>query len=372
MRGGGRENGLFPALRKDCGTMAGKKITIKDIAESCGVGLGTASRAINGKPGVREEIRRKIQRYCEEIGWRSNNLEGRLFIREPKRTAVFISSPDLLNHESDNTVPSLIMDGLRKNGFDTMFLLGTCSKLLQRMTAIEPYCVIQLGMPDFLAPHIRELLNAGIRVVSIGEASRYEGPILHPDHYRAAVDAATLFRKNGHSRTAFFGGLGILKKLNSIDEVHILRIKRILQGIQSVYPQFDPETDVVSDCFNDPEPLRKVLKKRIHTAWICAEERMCRILLRVAADLGLRIPEDLSVILFSARLPFYAFTPDVTRFEMNAQARAEKALELLLAEVPEVENREYSFDFLFHDGGSVADLRASRSRKRNGNPLDPR
>ena len=37
--------------------------------------------------------------------------------------------------------------------------------------------------------------------------------------------------------------------------------------------------------------------------------------------------------------------------------QAEKALELLLAESPEVEKREYSFDFLFHDGGSVADLR---------------
>ena len=36
---------------------------------------------------------------------------------------------------------------------------------------------------------------------------------------------------------------------------------------------------------------------------------------------------------------------------------AEKALELLLAEKNEVENREYSFDFLFHDGGSIADLR---------------
>lgn len=337
--------------------MAGKKITIKDIAQSCGVGLGTASRAINGKPGVRDEIRRKIQRYCEEIGWQSNNLEGRLFIREPKRTAVFISSPELLSHESDNSVPSLIMDGLQKNGFDTMFLLGTCSKLLQRMAAIRPYCVIQLGVADFLAPHVRELLNAGIRVVSIGEAYLYEGPILHPDHYKAAVEAATLFRKKGHRKIAFFGGLGILKKLNSLDEVRILRINRTLRGILNVYPDFDLETDVVSDCFNDPEPLRKVLKKRLQTAWICSEERMCRILFRVASELGLRIPQDLSVILFSARLPFYAFTPDVTRFEMDAPARAEKALELLLAEKTEVENREYSFDFLFHDGGSIADLR---------------
>ena len=336
--------------------MAGKKITIKDIAKNCGVGLGTASRAINGKPGVREEIRKKVQRYCEEIGWRSNNVKNRLFIQEPKRTAVFIASPDLLKHETDNSVPFLIMDGLQKKGFDTVFLLGTCSHLLQRMLALKPYCVIALGVPEFIAPHTRELLNAGIRVVGIGEAYSYEGTILHPDHYKVAVDAASFLKKKGHRKIAFFGGLGILKGLKSLDEVLIHRIDMILRGILNVYPDFDLGHDVVSDSFNNPESLRKVLKKRQHTAWICSEERMCRILLHHAADLGLRIPEDISVILFSAALPEYEFTPDITRFEMDAPSRARKALEVLLAEDLKTEKQEFLFDFFFHEGGSVADL----------------
>lgn len=337
--------------------MAGKKITIKDIAKNCGVGLGTASRAINGQPGVREEIRKKIQRYCEEIGWRSNNVKNRLFIQEPNRTAVFISSPDLLSHESDNSVPGAIMEGLQKNGFDTVFLLGTCSSLLQRVLAIRPYCVIVLGLPDFVAPHVRELLNEGIRVVGIGESYHFEGPALHPDHYKVAKDAAALLKRNGHEKIAFFGGLGIMKGLNSLDEVFIHRIEMILRGIVEVYPGFDLKNSVVSDCFNEPEQLRKALKKRVHTAWICSEERMCRILLHHAADLGLRIPEDISLILFSARQPDYAFPMDVTRYEMDTPSRAKKALELLLAETPETENREYMFDFIFHKGKTVADLR---------------
>ena len=352
------EIGVSPDIFKEGSrTMPGKKITIKDIAKNCGVGLGTASRAINGKPGVREEIRKKVQRYCEEIGWRSNNVKNRLFIQEPKRTAVFIASSDLLKHETDNSVPFLIMEGLQKKGFDTVFLLGTCSHLLQRMLALKPYCVIELGVSDFFAPHTRELLDAGIRVIGIGEAYSYEGTILHPDHYKVAVNAASFLKEKGHQRIAFFGGLGILKGLKSLDEVFIHRIDMMLRGILNVYPDFDLGSDVVSDSFNDPESLRRVLKKRRHTAWICSEERMCRILLHHAADLGIRVPEDISIILFSAALPEYAFTPDITRFEMDAPSRAQKALEVLLAENFATGKREFLFDFFFHQGASVADLR---------------
>ena len=41
-------------------------------------GLGTVSRAINGKPGVKQEVRKKILNYVHEMGWRSNNIAGKL------------------------------------------------------------------------------------------------------------------------------------------------------------------------------------------------------------------------------------------------------------------------------------------------------
>ena len=129
--------------------MTEKKITIKDIARNCGVGLGTASRAINGQPGVRAEIRRKVLQYIEEIGWRSNNIKERLSIRDTGKSAIFISSPALLDHESDNSVPAAIREGLRKHGFDTVFLLGSSAELLQRVFSLKPACVIVLGMVKF-------------------------------------------------------------------------------------------------------------------------------------------------------------------------------------------------------------------------------
>lgn len=338
--------------------MAEKKITIKDIARNCGVGLGTASRAINGQPGVRAEIRRKVLQYIEEIGWRSNNIKERLSIRDTGKSAIFISSPALLDHESDNSVPAAIREELRKHGFDTVFLLGSSAELLQRVLSLKPACVIVLGMVNFIAPHIRDLLEHGIRVVGIGETDVFEGPILHPDHWQAGYDAARLLRKNGHRHIGFFGGLGVLKSLKSMDKVHTTRIRALLTGIQDACQEFDLAKDVISDCFDDSAQLRKALKAGRHTAWLCTQERMCRILLYEATQLELRIPEDISLITLSSALPRYAFPLDVTRFEMDTPSRAAKAVELLLS--GDMTTKEYKFKFNYHPGATVRKLKGEK------------
>ena len=71
--------------------MAGKKVTITDIAKACGVGLATASRAINGKPGVKEDVRRKVLIYIEEIGWRCNTIERRFQLPVEGKSVVFVA-----------------------------------------------------------------------------------------------------------------------------------------------------------------------------------------------------------------------------------------------------------------------------------------
>nr|MBQ4318343.1 helix-turn-helix domain-containing protein [Clostridia bacterium] len=37
-----------------------KTITVKDIAQICGVSLGTVDRALNDRPGINEETKRMI------------------------------------------------------------------------------------------------------------------------------------------------------------------------------------------------------------------------------------------------------------------------------------------------------------------------
>lgn len=49
-----------------------KRPTLADVAHATGVSLMTVSRAINGKPGVSDELRRTILERAEELGYRPN------------------------------------------------------------------------------------------------------------------------------------------------------------------------------------------------------------------------------------------------------------------------------------------------------------
>ena len=45
------------------------KITSTRLAAICGVSQGTVDRALNGRPGIKEETRRRILQKAEELGY---------------------------------------------------------------------------------------------------------------------------------------------------------------------------------------------------------------------------------------------------------------------------------------------------------------
>ena len=47
-------------------------ITLKEIAQMCGVSISTVSNTINGKPNVGEETRRKVLEVIERTGYKPN------------------------------------------------------------------------------------------------------------------------------------------------------------------------------------------------------------------------------------------------------------------------------------------------------------
>ena len=46
--------------------------TIKDVAERCGVGIGTVSRVLNNSPQISEETRAKVLKAIEELNYVPN------------------------------------------------------------------------------------------------------------------------------------------------------------------------------------------------------------------------------------------------------------------------------------------------------------
>ena len=46
--------------------------TIKDVARAAKVSVGTASMALNGKPGVNEETRERVLQIARQLNYKPN------------------------------------------------------------------------------------------------------------------------------------------------------------------------------------------------------------------------------------------------------------------------------------------------------------
>ena len=332
--------------------MPTKKPTIKDIARHCGVGIGTVSRAINGKPGVRDEIRRKIFQYMEDVGWRSTSLSNRLQLPDQGQTVVFIASTSSLERKYYSELPRMLLEQMTVKGFSPVVLYGRCRENLEQCLEMKPAAVVVLRVQSYQKDAIRNLLENDIPVVGIGECDDVAGPTVCPSHRTAARQAVEKLQEAGHRKIGFFGGMGILKQISTRNDVHIRRVRDIVDGIQDALPDFDLAASVISDCFSDLSGLRETLRAGKHTAWITSDEKLCRQFLHCAAKLGLRVPDDVSLMTFSPDLPFYAFPQDVTRFHPDNDTHVEQVMGLIRAPAsPKPE--AYTADCLFHPGATV-------------------
>ncbi|ACL68805.1 LacI family DNA-binding transcriptional regulator [Halothermothrix orenii] len=92
-------------------------LTLKDIAKIAGVAESTVSRAINNKPGVGEETRKKILKIVEEYNFQPNKLAQGLAKKQTHILALLL--PDLSNPNYPTIIKS-IEEVANENGYQVV------------------------------------------------------------------------------------------------------------------------------------------------------------------------------------------------------------------------------------------------------------
>lgn len=285
--------------------IAGEKITIRDIARWSGVSIATVSRVINGSAGVKPEIKARIIRSIEDCGWRCNNLKLRLQLPDPDHTVVLISSRESSANESGN-VMRILADRCRENDFLPLSFVGSSARTLEFCRNAHPFAVVIYYWAGISDAEAAELSRSGIRTVAISTVVRTDCncPFFLADPGEFMRAAAEELLQSGHIRIGYFGEFGEYRRYSERENIDERSHSRI-QAIRDVLPAFSPEEDTVGDRYGDLSALAEVLRSRRHTAWICENLALAKQLYCTAASLGIRIPEDLSVVCFGHfnRLP---------------------------------------------------------------------
>ncbi len=313
-------------------------VTIKHVAEDAGVSLQTVSRVINNEPNVRPAMKDRVQSSIDKLGYvpsiAAQRMSGSrsyliLALNDRERTL-----NDWRNRLGTDWVDQMLLGGMLacdKHGYRMMIeLVDTHSDHVERelkaaIAALQPDGVI-LTPPHSENPLITDLLaKASIPFARIG--SREEGPgirLTMDDEGNAKLATEHLIQL-GHKRIGFIAGP---------DEYSLSGWR--VDGWRKAMDQAGlPTNDLCEAGDFGFESGAKAARKLLNhldrpTAIIASSDQMALATLQVAAEMGLTVPEDLSLISFD-NTPIVKFTfPKLTAVDQPIAATSAKAAELLI------------------------------------------
>lgn len=270
-----------------------KKATMRDIGKACGVSAVTVSKALAGKSGMSEKVRDRILKTAEEMDYQypgnekirpRRNLDIGILIPEKyfspesfysvmyKRLVRKLAEEghfgllELLTPESDRelTLPHLISS----RHVDGMILLGQPGRDYYRMLAAQGTPVVFLDFYD----------EQGCADCVVG------------DNTYGCYRLTNHLIRNGHTEIGFVGNV---HATSSIMDRYLGYYRAMLGHRLPVRDEW-----VLSDREDEGSIREFELPGKLPTAFVCNCDLVAYQLIRMLAERGIRVPEDVSVVGF--------------------------------------------------------------------------
>ena len=303
--------------------------TIREVASAAGVSIATVSRVLNGRPDVAPETREAVLRVVRDQGFSMNRsaraLSGgktglvgvTLPIVQAAYFAFILSGAAEALYEQDMRMmlcPTLHQHEREVNLLDRLMHGTTDGAVLTlpEETNEELKALQRLGYP-FVVVDPRVPLDEGIPAISAANASGARAAVAH-------------LLSLGHRRIGAITGPA--QWMASTERLNGMRGALAAAGVLP-----DPALVVESNfSIEDGERAARVLLDRTDrpTAVFAFNDNTAIGALRIARELGLRVPEDLSVVGFDDSEQAAIVTPALTTVRQPLAEMGRMAVSLLL------------------------------------------
>ena len=305
-----------------------RNIGIKDVATAAGVSVTTVSHVLNevSYARVSPETRDKVRAAAEELGYGPNRLAQAL--RTQRTGMLGLVSEDIATTPHAGRIILGADEAAKARGYNLMIINTSGSASLEsRQADVEALLERRVDGILYATMYHRTVeLPANLATVpsvlvdSVSTGGNITSVI--PDEEGGARAAVGALLEAGHTRIGF---------LNNTDDVPAtrqrLRAFRDMLAEAGLDGGAAPVESAVSEVHGGYEAARRILDRTDRpTALFCYNDRMAMGAYRAAAELGLSIPGDLSVVGFDDQELIAAnFTPALTtvalpHYEMGAWA----------------------------------------------------
>lgn len=310
-------------------------VTMQDIADKARVNKGTVSYVLNGKhkkARIGAETCARILAVAEELGYHRNEL-ARAVATGKSNVIVFVSW-NTGTYEYIGKIISGILEEVSIHGYSLKVYHMTetnSSEITEKIIQQRAEGVIFHASrnSDFQAI-CKELKKNNISCAVTNLTSKYADVGVTTDDFQGTKDAVKHLAELGHQRILY-----VSRKPSARNTEYVVnREAGYLAGMREFVGNnaetwIKKSTGSISS--NGPIFEQVLLKKDRATAVICIDDRLAMEFMQVAYSLGIKLPEELSIIGFAdLEMAKYAIVP-MTTIAQPFELMGRKTTEMLIS-----------------------------------------
>lgn len=314
--------------------MLKQKITLKHIAKELDVSISTVSKALKNSEEISRDTKERIQAFAKLYNYKPNNIAISLKNKRTKNIGVII--PDIVHHffttvvrgiekyansKEYNVIVCLSDESFDKevinmemlaNGSIDGFIMSLSSGTQQKNDYNHLKEVTEQGIPLVLFDRITQEVACD-KVIIDDQLGAYLATKTLIEQKRSRIGLITTGDYLSVARARTVGYQKALKEYGiAVKQDFILRM-----------PTMEMDEDMIREFF----------KQKELDAVLCVNEIFAVFGMRVAREMGLRIPEDISFIGFTDGLLSKYANPSLTAIAQHGEEMGETAAKMLIERV---------------------------------------
>ena len=308
-------------------------ITLKDVAARCGYSTAAVSKALNGRSDINTNTARQIREVARDMGYIPNTAARTLITNSSMSVGLlfYLEETTIWEHEYFASIAASVQEVMEREGFDIApvniarkSVVGSCADYCRHRN----YDGVLVMSVDNNARELTEFVasSQSLPMVMI-DAWLPDRSAVISDNYTGARDLIYYAYLRGHRRIAFICG----------EEDSIVTQAR-LKGVQEACRDLSltlPAEYLLTGGYRSPEKTAEAFSRLMSlpqppTCILCPDDYAALGAYSRARQMGLSIPEDISLMGYDGIPLTRIISPRLTTLQQDSAGIGQQAAQMLL------------------------------------------
>ncbi|BBH23777.1 LacI family transcriptional regulator [Paenibacillus baekrokdamisoli] len=308
------------------------QVKIKDVAKRAGVSVTTVSRVLNGEKYVKDDLKAKVNRVIEELGYAPSQI-ARSLVRK-KTNLIGVIVPDLTS-SFYSTILSSIEEVASANDYN-LLVCNISENIDKELKYLNVFQEMRVEGIIIMHEKINEQIRNFIHKINIPVIFSSVKPMdqkfisVIVDDYAAAYDATKYLIELGHESIGFLGG--DMRDITSGQNRYSgYRNAMADSGKKLIYEHIRFGDYKVRSGY---EQMKEMLSTEAPpTAVFAVSDDMAVGAMNCIRDHNLRVPEDISIMGFDGSQLTELVRPTLTSMEQPIHLMGKVTMDVLLKQI---------------------------------------